>query len=156
MEPMRDVSPVEAADEPDLADWDVRTSAWLLDVLIVWGVGLAIGLTFAIASGGDAEAAGYGTALVLRLLVAPLYSTFFHAGPRGQTLGKRAAGIRVQREDGAERLGLGRSFGRSYMTTLFWVALSIPAILDGLWPLWDKRRQTWHDKVAGTLVVKAL
>jgi uncharacterized RDD family membrane protein YckC len=152
---MRDASPVEPADEPELADWDVRASAWLLDVLIVWGVGFAIGLTIALKSGGDAEAAGYGTALVLRFLVAPLYSTFFHAGPRGQTLGKRAAGIRVRREDGAECLGLGRSFGRSYITMLFWIAFSIPGILDGLWPLWDKRRQTWHDKVAGTLVVNA-
>ena len=152
---MRDVSPVEPPDEPDLADWDRRASAWLLDVLIVWGTGLVIAFVLALVSGGDAEAAGYGAALVIRFLAAPLYSAFFHAGPRGQTLGKRAAGIRVRREDGAERLGLGRSFGRSYMTTLFWAALSIPAILDGLWPLWDKRRQTWHDKVAGTLVVNA-
>lgn len=113
-----------------------------------------LGFLIAVVSGGDPEAAGYASFVVGRFLVAPLYSTFFHAGPRGQTLGKRAAGIRVRREDGAERLGLGRSFGRSYMTTLFWL-LWIPALLDGLWPLWDKRRQTWHDKVASTLVVNA-
>jgi len=27
------------------------------------------------------------------------------------------------------------------------------SVLNGLWPLWDARRQAWHDKVAGTLVV---
>ena len=24
-----------------------------------------------------------------------------------------------------------------------------------LWPLWDVKRQSWHDKVAGTIVVRA-
>jgi uncharacterized RDD family membrane protein YckC len=36
--------------------------------------------------------------------------------------------------------------------------LSLPAalfvLLDGLWPLWDGRRQALHDKAAGTNVVR--
>jgi uncharacterized RDD family membrane protein YckC len=30
----------------------------------------------------------------------------------------------------------------------------IPILVDDLWPLWDKQKQTLHDKVAGTVVVK--
>ena len=32
--------------------------------------------------------------------------------------------------------------------------LSIPRLLDYLWPAWDKRSQTLHDKVAGTIVIR--
>jgi uncharacterized RDD family membrane protein YckC len=37
--------------------------------------------------------------------------------------------------------------------TTFTVAI-MASMLDGLWPLWNARRQTWHDMVAGTVVVK--
>lgn len=34
-----------------------------------------------------------------------------------------------------------------FITSFFWG-------LGGLWILWDKRRQTWQDKMAGTFVVR--
>ena len=37
--------------------------------------------------------------------------------------------------------------------TVFYIFLVIPYVLDNLAPLWDKRRQAWHDKVAGSIVV---
>jgi len=30
----------------------------------------------------------------------------------------------------------------------------IPAILDYLWPLWDRKKQALHDKVVGSVVVR--
>ncbi|HEY0398566.1 MAG TPA: RDD family protein, partial [Acidimicrobiia bacterium] len=27
-------------------------------------------------------------------------------------------------------------------------------VLDGLWPLWDPKRQALHDKIAGSVVVR--
>ena len=30
----------------------------------------------------------------------------------------------------------------------------VPELIDGLSALWDKRRQTWHDKVAKTQVIQ--
>lgn len=35
-----------------------------------------------------------------------------------------------------------------------WLLL-VPGLLDVLWPLWDGKRQTLHDKIAGTVVVEA-
>jgi uncharacterized RDD family membrane protein YckC len=31
---------------------------------------------------------------------------------------------------------------------------AIPLIIDSLWPIWDKRNQTLHDKFANTLIVR--
>ena len=31
----------------------------------------------------------------------------------------------------------------------------VPAFIDGLWPLWDHRRQSWHDKAVRSIVVNA-
>jgi uncharacterized RDD family membrane protein YckC len=35
------------------------------------------------------------------------------------------------------------------------VTLGIGGLVDSLWPLWDKRSQTLHDKVVHTVVVEA-
>lgn len=151
----QDVETAPPADEPDLAGWDVRAGAWLLDLLIVWGSLLVLAVVIALAAGVDATAMGYVVGFAGRFLVSPLYFATFHAGGRGQTLGKRAAGIRVRPEEKLAPLGFGRALGRSYITALFWVVLYVPGLVDGLWALWDKRRQTWHDKVARTFVVRA-
>ena len=37
---------------------------------------------------------------------------------------------------------------------LGYIVSSIPLGLGFLWAAWDKRKQTWHDKMAGTVVVK--
>jgi uncharacterized RDD family membrane protein YckC len=77
---------------------------------------------------------------------------------RGQTLGKMAFGIRVVRADNGSPTGIGKGFARHVIqfVTFFVFCLYAPFILiDGLWPLWDKQRQALHDKVAGTLVVRA-
>ena len=51
-------------------------------------------------------------------------------------------------------IGYGRAFGR--LAIIFVSALFIlPIVLDYLWPLWDKKNQALHDKVVGSVVVKA-
>lgn len=66
----------------------------------------------------------------------------------GQTLGDFLMGVRVVRADG-RRLSFGRAFIRMvgcYVAGLF--------LFTGfLWALVDARRQGWHDKLAGTVVV---
>jgi hypothetical protein len=31
---------------------------------------------------------------------------------------------------------------------------AVPLVIDLLWPIWDKRKQTLHDKFANTLLVR--
>jgi uncharacterized RDD family membrane protein YckC len=65
----------------------------------------------------------------------------------GQTPGKRVMGLRIVRSDG-DRVRAGNAVRRE-------VGYVISGILflGYLWILFDNRRQGWHDKLAGTIVV---
>jgi uncharacterized RDD family membrane protein YckC len=82
-----------------------------------------------------------------------LYVAACNGSRRGQTIGKMAMHIAVRDSRTGDRIGLGRGVGRYLMTYLFWALLIAPGVLDALSPLWDGRRQTWHDKVARSVVV---
>ena len=43
--------------------------------------------------------------------------------------------------------------GRLVLRYLGYLLSTIPLGLGYFWMLWDDRRQTWHDKLGGTLVV---
>jgi uncharacterized RDD family membrane protein YckC len=64
----------------------------------------------------------------------------------GQTIGKKAVGIKVQ--------GVQGDWGKAIVRSLMKIVSGVPFGLGYLWMLWDKDGQTWHDKVAGTTVVK--
>jgi len=65
----------------------------------------------------------------------------------GQTPGKRMMGLRILRSDGT-RLHLANAVRRE-----IGYALSGILFLGYLWILFDNRRQGFHDKLAGTIVV---
>ncbi len=69
--------------------------------------------------------------------------------PRGQTLGKRALGVRVVDFDSAGSVPMSRAMGRSLARTF----VSGLLMLGFLWMLWDSQEQTWHDKLTRTTVV---
>lgn len=67
----------------------------------------------------------------------------------GQTVGKRAVGIRVVDSRTGSSIGILRGVVR-YLVSI----VSAAALLLGyLWMLWDSENQTWHDKAARDLVV---
>ena len=79
---------------------------------------------------------------------------------KGATPGKMAAGVRVRPVLHDGRLTLGQCFRRwlaregvawvpvLFIGPLYW-------LVDSLSPLWDRRRQAFHDKAARTVVVRA-
>jgi uncharacterized RDD family membrane protein YckC len=71
----------------------------------------------------------------------------------GQTPGKMALGISVRRADQPGPLPLGTAVLRR-LVPLASQVVPFLSLLDGLWPLWDDKRQALHDKVAGTQVVE--
>jgi uncharacterized RDD family membrane protein YckC len=81
-----------------------------------------------------------------------LYVAKLEGGSTGQTLGKRALGIRVADATTGGSIGPGRAIGR-YLFKSF-ISGNLCA-LGYLWSLWDGRKQTWHDKVVSSVVVKA-
>jgi len=76
---------------------------------------------------------------------------WFIVAPRGQNPGKAVVGLRVIKTDG-QAARTGDMFVRGLVGILLGV---LPFYLDLIWLLWDKDAQTLHDKVVGTVVVKA-
>ena len=81
-------------------------------------------------------------------LIGLVYYTYLE-GSTGQTLGKKALGIRVIDLGGGGSIGYGRAFIR-YIGRF---VSAIVLLLGYLWMLWDKEKQTWHDKFANSVVV---
>ena len=77
-----------------------------------------------------------------------VYEALLIAYWNGQTIGKKAMGIRVVSAGGAP-VPVGMAFARAVMKIVSGMVL----LLGYLWMLWDPNRQTWHDKVAQTYVV---
>ena len=70
---------------------------------------------------------------------------------RQATPGKSALSLRVLDADTGERLSLGQAVGRY----LGYFASIIPLCIGLIWVAFDSRKQGWHDKLAGTVVVRA-
>jgi uncharacterized RDD family membrane protein YckC len=149
-----------------LAGWGRRLAAYVLDGLFSTLVGTVagaalgglVGLAVYLLGGDDASegavVAGIVFGYVVLLVVVATYYTYLHGNERGQTWAKRLLGIRVRDEGTGGRIGYGRAFARWLMPVLFWNFFLIPGLLDGLWPLWDEKRQTWHDKIVRSIVVR--
>ena len=71
---------------------------------------------------------------------------------QGGTVGKQLLGLAVARRvDGATPIG----YPWATVRALGCVLSALPLGLGFLWALWDRDRQTWHDKLAETVVVCA-
>lgn len=87
---------------------------------------------------------------IVNLLAQVVYYTVLEGGPEGQTVGKKALGIRVIDLTTGEPIGYGRAFiryiGRYPSFFVFLVGY--------LRMLWHRERQTWHDKLVDAVVVR--
>jgi uncharacterized RDD family membrane protein YckC len=94
--------------------------------------------------------------LAVQLIVGALYQIPFIA-LRGATPGKMAAGVKVRPWTGEGRPGWSRAIrrwlGREAIAVVP-TAGFLYQLLDSLWLLWDPKRQSLHDKAAGTVVVR--
>jgi uncharacterized RDD family membrane protein YckC len=72
-------------------------------------------------------------------------------GKTGQFWGHRGAGVRIVDATTGAPIGAGRAFGR-YIAHILDAA---PCYLGFLWPLWDKKKQTFADKIVGTVSIRA-
>jgi uncharacterized RDD family membrane protein YckC len=138
------------------AGWGRRFAAWLIDGLLTW-IPLFVLAAIAAESAGDPNVPGDATDEVaaggIVLLGLPLV-VLYHALFRGRTPGKRSMAIAVRDEATGAAIGFGRAFGRALVTVVLWLFFYVPGILDGLWPLWDRKQQSLHDKTTGTIVVR--
>ena len=81
----------------------------------------------------------------------PLHRDWYLVAQRGSSIGQGLMKIRVVNAQGQLL-----TMGEAVLRLLAHVALSFVPLLgvvDLLWPLWDERRQTLHDKAVGSYVV---
>jgi uncharacterized RDD family membrane protein YckC len=91
-------------------------------------------------------------AIVISLVVSLVYATILIGSRRGQTVGMMLVNVRARRDEGHATVGYGKAFLRSLIEVIFRLTV-ILGIIDLLFPLWDSKRQTLHDKIVGTVVL---
>ena len=124
-----------------LASWGHRVGATLIDGVILLVVELVLG-----------SVGGRTLELVIGFVVGLAYTSLLLAG-RGQTVGMMAVGTRCVKEGTDANLLIGPAIGRYVVAYVLDVTL-IGGVLDVLWPLWDRKNQTLHDKAVHSLVVR--
>lgn len=137
------------------AGWWSRAGALFIDTLVIAiVVGAALGLALAVSAVSDAAGGILFILAILLAIAGPIFYTIYWTGKEpGQTVGKKALSIRVRHVEEDRAIGYGPSAGRYFITLAFSI-FYVPLLLDYLWPLWDKQNQTFHDKVASSIVVR--
>lgn len=113
------------------ASFGTRFLAALIDGLIFGSIGWGLRLGF---SGS---------------LLGALYSVLLWVNWNGQTIGKKVMKIKVIREDGKPL-----DYKEAIIRYLGYILSAMALGLGYFWVIWDEKKQGWHDRLAGTLVVK--
>lgn len=121
------------------ASFGKRFLAVVIDAIIVGVVGGILGSILGRGTAGQAISTALGLA----------YYVYFEGG-QGATLGKKALKLKVVSTAGASPIG----YGSAAVRYVGRIVSAIPLGLGYFWMLWDKDKQTWHDKIAGTYVVE--
>jgi uncharacterized RDD family membrane protein YckC len=143
---MRRESYVPIGVDVPLAGWGVRAVGAIVD-------GVIVGIpTYAIDAGARVHGrTGY---LYLDLGVSFAYS-FLLIGFWGRTLGMHLMRLdAVDAVDGRFPIGPFKAAVRSLAAAILSILPVVGPLADLLWPLWDPRNQTLHDKAAGTVVLR--
>ena len=139
-----------------LADSGARLFARILDGVLLLGVTLALVVPASVAA-GTAVVRVMMLLFVVGAVVGLLYEPLMIAR-NGQTVGKMLLRVRVVRADGSGVPSVGRSFRRwavpGVLAFIPFVGWLLTLVCYGSL-LWDRSKQGWHDKAAGTVVVRA-
>ncbi len=137
-----------------------RLAACLLDFVVVFGVYVAVTFAIYIFLGFfvltglflDEETISLDTLVAIVSVLGALAAFFYIllGNSYGGTIGKRMLGLQVVSALDGSNIGPLRGLARY----LVYVIGAIPLYLGWLWSIWDSQKQTWHDKAAGSIVVK--
>lgn len=129
-----------AAVTAEKAGFWVRTVAYIIDAIILIVVYFVSGFFIS----------DFGTLYALNLLIGLAYFLYFWSASGGsQTPGMRVMGLRVIRTDGTSL-----DFVRGLIRYVGLIIAFIPIFIGVIWVAFDADKQGWHDKIAGTYVVK--
>lgn len=92
--------------------------------------------------------AGANLANVIGLVLVLIYDVYFFTST-GQTPGCKVMSIKVVNAN-SELLSMGQAVIRVVVSYISGAVL----LIGYLWMIWDANKQTWHDKAAGSFVIK--
>lgn len=154
------VAPAVSFPATAYAHWPLRAASMLVDQLIVIGPPL-VAFVFVHAlkltdEKGDPKGVGLviWVAALIAALALGLWNRIFRDGTTGQSLGRQVTGTRLVSLATGRPIGLVMVLVRQLAHFLD----NLPCIcvpIGFLWPLWDDKRQTFADKIVGTVVVRA-
>ncbi|HUG05765.1 MAG TPA: RDD family protein [Candidatus Limnocylindria bacterium] len=121
----------------------IRTFAYLIDAI---GIGVVSGVLGSIGGGGATGTTANGLSFLIGIAY---FCYFWSAQGGGQTLGMRALNLRVMRTDGSA-LTITQALIRYVGLVVSFICFAIGVI----WVAFDADKQGWHDKIAGTYVIR--
>lgn len=130
--------------QPPYANWGWRFLGTLVD-------GLVFLVPYVLVLIGSAQKLAALSILGGLVLLGLAIWQLIMEGRTGQTIGKKAVGIRLVKEATGQPLGVGMAFVRRIAHFLD----SVACYLGWLWPLWDAKRQTFADKVCSSIVIRS-
>ena len=132
----------DSYDSFQLAGLGARFVASIID-----GIALALLVTLLIAV---LSMAGLTFVQFIGLALPVVYHWYFWTRRDGQTPGKSMVGIRVVKADGSELSDID-----AFIRAIGYHVSAFLGCLGYIWAIFDGNNQTWHDKMAGTYVVRA-
>jgi len=136
-----------------------RVLALLIDTVLcqVVSIVLVIPLAFALGASmagsstmAEIELAGEGLGMVLGIVIQWLWFTLAESSKWQASLGKKLLGLKVTDENG-ERIGFGKANGRYWSKIISGMLFGIGFLMVAF----TQKKQGLHDKIAGTLVIRA-
>jgi uncharacterized RDD family membrane protein YckC len=130
-------------------------------VLVGVGMGvlyLVLGGLFAMMAGLGSNIAGGMCCMMILLfpvssLLVGLFNGVYLVAQRGASIGQGVMNLKVVDING-NLLSTGTAFIRLIARVALGFVPMVGPLLDLLWPLWDEKRQTLHDKAVGSYVLK--
>jgi uncharacterized RDD family membrane protein YckC len=133
----------------------IRVGAWLIDLLVYVGIAFAVGTFINLLPASGTAGAVVAALLSVAWLLAWLTLQIGIPGRYGGTIGMRAVGLWIVREQDGSQIGYALAAGRFGVTfALAAVTLGAGGIADAVLVAFDKRKQAIHDKACATLVIR--
>ncbi len=147
------ITGIRRASAAELASVGDRVMAFLIDIVLAFVLlilgWLPFGIISLVTGGGSWHMIGLALGILLELGFV-FYNDVYLVATQGASFGKRWMRIRVTTVQGTSPVG----WGPAVLRTLGRLLSGSCMMLGYLWALFDAQRQTWHDKIAGTIVVK--
>jgi uncharacterized RDD family membrane protein YckC len=122
-----------------------RLVAYLIDGILLSIVNGILGAVFAMTGSDTLVMLGS----LLTFIISIGYFVYFWTSS-GQTIGHSIMKIKVVSTDGSTL-----TMGKAFMRYIGYIISGLVVGLGFLWVLFDADKQGWHDKIAGTYVIKA-